>query len=444
MGRTIALAVALVACGRLGFDPIEGSAVDGSVVLSSASGTTLEAGSATDVTATIEPPGAATPGAVIDVTTSAGRLLGPDGSGETVSLAIASDGSLPTIRLETFLDMSDGATLALTTSAASTSGDTEFTIAAPTTTAVDVDGVDYDVASGFDIASPGLSPPDRAILQGNSGRLAFPSSASAFADGLYIGIRGTPPQIYRLDGASLSLFSTSPGDPDENVAQMLFADPASAIGDVLLVCSASPGGGDGMFTVDSGGTWASWRDFNNCNGLALDPGLSAGDPGFADPVYLNINSMQVARVTPDGLALTSLVDTLLFGASGIKLYVHDGSESFAGGLYMVYPGTNPPDADGFIWHVPDTTASWPAMPDVVIEPVGGPNAAAFGASGGPRYGDLLFSAVAINGEIRALRPDGTSFTLVGGLLGQTDMVLRGDELWIYEPDRGQILTVTPR
>lgn len=434
----------LASCGRIGFDPAPPPDATPSgqttLVLEAASGAGVPAGSSVEIALAVEPPVA--PGTEFLVRASAGTLAGRSGAGAELRLAVEDDGTLQPIRLFVDIDAVPGATISLSSDAPRTTGTLDYQIQEPRLRATGAEGDAYDLVEGFHVSHVSLDGGGADTLAGGKGRILFPPGDSAFAPGPYLAMEGLPPAIYRHDPAraALELFSESPGDPDEGVAQIAFADPAGPHGDRLFVCSASAGDGDGVFTVDPAGVWTQWRDFNNCNGIAIDDELVLGDPGFAAPVYLDVNSESLERVHPNGMDAELLASDLPWGYSGIKLYINH-QPPFPTGLYLVYPGYEPPDADGLVWYLPDATVADPA-PKVLLDPLPGPESAVFGS--GTRFGGLLYLVMGVAGEIHAVRPDSTSFVFMAGLQSPVDITLEpgGEAMWILEPAAAHILRVT--
>lgn len=439
----VCVSVYTLGCGRLDYDPLntppDPPPDEAVVVLEALDGTVIPAGSSVTIAVSLTPDEAAVAGTSVRLTTDGGELVGPDGRGTEVDLVVDSDGQLADIRLHARLDARPDVVLSVTANALETAGDQVYTVADPDMYDVVVDSRPVTATAGFTVEHVVTDGAERAALMGRSGRLLIPPAQSSFGSDPYLVVSGTPPEVYRITDDSLERFSISPGNPDEGVAQAVFADPAGPHGDLMFVCSASSGGGDGVFTVDSLGNWSTWRSFNNCNGLAIDESQIAGDPGYPAPVYLDVNSETLERAEPGGGAVEQLTDSLVWGFSGIKLYINQ-SGPFPTGLYLVYPGYQAPDVDGFVHYVTSTDGGWQA-PAVFAEPLRGPNAAVF--TSGTRFGDLLLLAMGMDGELRAFRPDGTSFLFLMGLTGNFDVVLdpRDQSLWLYEPDSALVLRV---
>lgn len=301
---------------------------------------------------------------------------------------------------------------------------------------------------GFDPLASDPAPPEEAgfavsivaqsdLLIDRDLRIAIPPATSAFPAGVYVaaGGLGAPPIVVRARHGVFETFAISDGiaGPDEGVAQIAFA-PAP-YGDRLFLCAASVDGGDGMFTLDSAGAFASWSAFNNCNGLAFDDARVLDDPGFS-PLYVNVNAESIDRFSPASDRST-LVDDLAFGSTGWKLYLHAGS-AFERGLYLVFPVDAADDpARGAIWFAP------PGMP-LAAAPfleLAGPYAIAFG--NGP-FGDTLYVSSSLAGTIEGIRPDGSRFTVLEDLAGEVDLAFAGDTLYAAEQGTGRLLAITAR
>ncbi|MBW2461698.1 MAG: hypothetical protein JRH11_08625 [Deltaproteobacteria bacterium] len=302
-----------------------------------------------------------------------------------------------------------------------------------------VEGVVYTVADGYVLDAPlALDDATKASLLGPSRQIAFPMPGSSFPVGPYVGVSGDPdmgiePIVVRFEGGAATTFATSDGSsgPDQSFSQMQFSDSATPWGDFLYVCSASSGGGDGLFTVDSTGTFAIFDSFNNCNGLVFDYDQTLGDPGFVSPAYVNVNSTEYSRYASDATNV-SLTTGLPFEGSGFKAHVARGG-AFVGAMYIVSPGDAAP-SDGSIVRV-DTVEPWAQTP--WASGLADPGTAAFG-DGGP-LGDFFFVPLRTSGEVYAYELDGTFTVVVSDLLEPRAVVRDGDALWILEAGRGQVL-----
>jgi hypothetical protein len=398
-----------------------GSADVSGLVLSAPGGTELPAGATIEITATITPPQAATAGLTYAITTDVGLLRGPSGDAARIDVTTP-----------------PATAVTLGSDAPETSGDDVFTVVDPRLRAVQDDGDTYGVAEGFALESLLASPTDRSELVDRRSLIALPPPTSAFPRTLHIASAGTPPELYRLEDDALVYVSAPEVQPDEGVSQIAFSDPAGPHGDHLFVCSASAGSGDGVFVVDFAGGWSDWFVFNNCNGLAIDTGEIIEPTPFADPVYLDVSSSILQRVDPS-MDTENLITDLPVGASGFKLFINDRGP-FEVGLYLVFPGVDPPGTDGAILRAAVAAAGWST--EAVLSGLRGPRTATFTA--GSDFGGLMYVYLELDGELRGYRPDLSSFTLVDGLRGFADLVLDPDAnaLWIVESGRGKILRLT--
>jgi hypothetical protein len=439
----------LASCGRVGFDspaPPAGDSPDAPLppleakLIVTAEATDIPAGTSVFLELLLEPP--PVPGTAFELKTTGGVLVDADVklAGTSLVLTVAPDGTVAPVRLHVPIDAAPGEIINLFSDVPVVSGDVEYFIQDPRLHAVMADAHPYELAKGFVIEHVPLD-----VIAGRRGRLAFPRPGSAFGAGPYLALAGTPPgilpEILRLDGESLFSFAVSPGVPDEGIAQIAFPDPAGPHGDVLFVCSTSVDGNDGIFTVSLDAEWKPWRELKHCNGLAIDHDLVSGDPGVPEPVYLNVDSKIVERVHPDALTVDTLTTDLPFGSSGFTLYLN-GQPPFASGLYLVFAGATAPGEDGLLMYL-DGAVGDPSAFKPLLDTLPGPEAAFFGA--GTQLGGLLYLFMGVTGEIHALRPDGSSFVFMSGILGPVDLAIHPEDrsLWILESGQSHLLRVKP-
>lgn len=371
------------------------------------------------------------------ITTDVGVLRGPSGDAATIDVTTDDQGEA-TFGLRVAVDTPLDTAVTLTSDAPETTGDDVFTVVDPRLLPVNDDGDMYGVADGFALESLLASPTDRRELADRRSLIALPPPTSAFPQTLHIVSGGSPPDLHRLEGDALVWVSSPDVQPDEGVAQIAFSDPAGPHGDHLFVCSASTGDGDGVFLIDFAGGWSDWFVFNNCNGIAIDTGEALEPTPSPDPVYLNVSSDAVQRVDPD-LVTEDLITGLPFGASGFRVFIND-RDPFDVGLYLVFPGVDPPGTDGAILRAHSGGGGWAT--EAVLSGVRGPRTAIFSA--GSDFGDLMYVTLELDGELRGYRPDLSSFALMDRLQGFVDVHLDADEhaLWIVESGRGKILRLT--
>jgi hypothetical protein len=440
----------LASCGRLGFDPAPPPAdeppdappppVEAKLSVT-AEATDLPAGTSVFLELALEPP--PVPGTAFELKTSGGILLDADAkvAGDSLVIPVTPEGTVAPVRLHVPIDATPGEVIHLSSDVPTISGDVEYLIKDPRLHTLMVDEHQYELAKGFVIEHVPLDPAAAEIIGARSGRLAFPPPGSAFGAEPYLALAGTPPEILRLDGESLISFAVSPGVPDEGIAQIAFADPAGPHGDVLFVCSASIDSGDGIFTVKPDAEWKPWREFNNCNGLAIDHDLVSGDPGVPAPIYVNVDSTIVERVHADAVTVETLTTELPFGSAGFALFLNR-EPPFATGLYLVFAGTTAPGEDGRLMYLDGAVAETPEF-KLLTDGLPGPEAAFFGA--GTQFGGLFYLFMGLTGEIHVLRPDGTNFVFMSGILGPADLAIdpRDRSLWILESGQSHLLRVRP-
>jgi hypothetical protein len=305
---------------------------------------------------------------------------------------------------------------------------------------LDVEGVSYSVDAAYDLDAPlALVPEWRTMLTDNLQTIAFPRVGSAFPPGAYVttgqGAGGTVmPSLLRFsDGVGITVAGDAAG-PDQHVNQMVFSEPTSGFGDFLYLCSSSEGGGDGIFTVAPSGGYAAWSAFNNCNGMTFDfDGIYGGS--FASPMYVDIASATIERRDSSG-GTEVLWSGLPRTFAGYLLLV--GTAAFDSRFFLVAEG-DPATTEGYILSVagPDPWTdeqSWDTD-------LANPHDAAFGTSDG--LGDFLFVSLR-TGQVRAYRPDGSSFDVVDGLSAPTGLGVEPatGALFILDAGRGQILRLS--
>jgi len=443
-------------CGRIGFDaqdasrdtPTGDTVIADSfpadaptaerVVLTALDGTTVPAGALTRIQASLEPAAGQVPGVRFVLEADGAFLDAGGGPAQAVSVTVAADGTIPIVGLRFALASAAPATATITgmPPLMEVTGDTTYTVEA----AVLEDEGGLRVARGFGVDTlPNAGSED---LTDRATVMAFPPFGS-WPDGPYIGLSGDTPTVARYDGTGFETFAVSDGvnGPDRNVSRLVFGPGDGSYGEFLFVCSASSGGGDGVFSVSAAGDFAPWYVFNNCNGITFDEALVAGDPGFSPVMYLNRNSDNMVRV--DSMASpTTLTTTLPWGGSGHRLYAAN-HDLFPKGLWLLFLGTDPDYDDGFLWNA--TRADpFPAAPDVLLPVLDTPRALIF--TNELAWGNSVLILLQATGELRAYRPDWSSFPVVTGLTGASDAVMGPDGLSVYVVERttGRVLVVTPR
>ena len=403
--------------------------IDGSSMVEAmrivAATTSVPAGDLVRLQVTFDPPESQVPGEQVRLRTDAGMLEIGGMRAADVPVEADVDGAIPEVFLDVPLGLVEGASISLTASVPAT-GDTAFAVLAPTLRTQMVDGDAYDVAGQLVIENPLLNDPsatltDRAGVDG----MIVPLPGSGFGGDVYVATND-PPEIHRVVDGQLTLFTTSPGDPDENVSPIAFSMPTGPYGDFLYACSASVGGGDGLYRVTPDGTWETWVDDNNCNGLAFDRSNAFGDPGWTDVLYTNWNAQEMRRVSP-ATVQDVLVNDLPFRGSGYKLFAPD-SPAFVGSLFMVSPADDMAASDGV---VQVTSQLDPWVSPTSVGGFGDPATLAF-PTGAP-FGDIALLLLRDGGDLFGLRPDYTSFTIVSGLDQPVSMALASDgSLWIAQ------------
>lgn len=420
-------------CGADGFCAVDPQL--GNVVLTASEGTVLAAGDSVEIALSIAPASLAVPDTVIRLTTDGGELLGPGVVGRDVELTVAADGSLPPVELRAPIDESPGRAYRLTATPLVTGGDDTFSIADPALADVMLEGDQFRLARGF-TAEVAVSD---ARLQ-NPNRITSAPAASAFPAGVYIAITQLFPIVVRFDGTALETFAASDGvtGPDFGVTQIQFSAPTGPYGDRLYICSASIDAGDGVFTVDTQGDFAVFADFNNCNGMLIDDDVVLDNPGFV-PMYLFVNATVIDRANP-AMLLARLASGLPSGEGGARLFLNT-APPFDPGLYLLYFGSGDTPSDGFVLRAPDPDP-FPQMLDPVLSDLADPVAARFAT--GTEFGALLYVLLQEPDEIRAFRPNGTSFVFLDGLRGGSDLHFEApDTLWVTEIESGRLLRIKP-
>jgi hypothetical protein len=438
-------------CGRIGFEPRDASADDTTVIdsfpadapiiqrvtLAALGGTTVPAGALVRIDSTIEPPEARIVGRAVTLEVTGALLESAEGVSTTLDLVVEADGSLPEIGLRFPLDATPPtmATISGASPDPEIAGDTTYSVSAPT---LETDG-GLRVAGGFGLSElPNDGPED---LAGRAWVMAFPPF-DGWQPGPYVGLSGDVPTVARYDGTGFQTFAVSDGvnGPDRNVSRLEFGPGDGSYGEFLFVCSASTGDGDGVFSVSAAGEFAIWYDFNNCNGITFDETGVAGDPGFLPVMYLNRNSDNMVRVDPAATP-TTLTTGLPWGGSGHRLYAAD-HDAFPRGLWVLFLGMDPDYSDGFLWNA--TVADpWPATLDVLLPVLDSPRAVVFTDT--PAWGDLVLILLRTAGELRAYRPDWTSFAVLDGLGDGSDAVMGPDDhVYVLERTTGRVLVVGPR
>ncbi|NIS29289.1 MAG: hypothetical protein GWO04_04660 [Actinobacteria bacterium] len=361
-------------------------------------------------------------------------------STETLEVAVTADGTIPRFMLRFDLDATPPAmaTISAATGDLEVIGDTTYSVTAPALESID-DLAGVRAPAGFGVrVMPNEGPED---LTDRATALAFPPF-DGWPTGPYVGLSGDTPTVARFDGTGFETFAVSDGinGPDRNVSRLQFGPPDGSYGPFLFVCSASFGDGDGVFSVSSAGDFAIWYDFNNCNGITFDRTGVAGDPGFLPAMYLNRNSDNMVRV--DRMATpTTLTTGLSWGGSGHRLYAAE-HPAFPTGLWLLFLGTDPSYDDGYLWNA--TVADpWPTAPEVLLPVLNGPRAVVL--SDAVPWGDLVLILLGGTGELRAYRPDWTSFVVMDGITGGSDAVMGPDErVYIVERSLGRVLVLRPR
>ena len=430
----VGVAVVGIHCGRVDFD-LQGEVIpEIERITLRAEKRIVSVGSQVEIGVTIEPPQAAVPGR--SMTFAIDRFLLGSGSQEDqqVTVEVLSDATVPDLRLRVPLDGVEGQTANISaTEDWKLGGDTKFVASVPRSQNVSIDGVSYAVVEGLELDAPlGLSDAERQPLVGQLAEIFFPRPDSAFAPGIYLGLQTTPEVFRWREGEGLRSFALSDGvnGPDEHITIGAFADPRGPYGDFLYICSASKGGGDGIFTLDSSGAFRRWIGFNNCNGLVFDENLLLDAPGFV-PMYVNRNSTDTLRIDPH--RNTKVIGTGLGVASCGHFLSMAGKGAFAGKLWLSGCG----ESDGAVLFGEDVEAIDEAT--VFIDDIPEIIQVSFGAE--TMYGDLMYVISASLGSVLAVRPDGAHFPILSGL--DSPRAIRftpdGKEIWIVDPGRGQVL-----
>ena len=413
-------------------------ATPGTTISFSAASTDLPAGATIEVTATVTPPGIVSPGQIYSIATDVGVIRWDGSDAWTLDLAFDENGEV-TFGLRVPVDTALDSQVTLDAGSLAVEGDSVFTVVNPTLDAVDVGGDQYEVARGFELVSILQDAAGQMELLGRASQLALPQPGSGFPPVPHIVSPGTPPDFYRLEGDALEFISAAPGLPDEGITQIGFADPEGPHGDLLFVCSASGGGGDGVFTIDPAGEWSNWVVFNNCNGMTLDVDEALDTTSFDDPVYLNISSEAVERYDP-AMATEPLLAGLPIGSSGYRLFVND-QPPFETGLYMLFVGVSGPATDGALLRTGPAQAGGWMDPTTELAGLGGPRDLLVAT--GTDFGSLMYIFLQTDGELRAFRADGSSFVVARGFEGEVSFELDAlsNMLWLIEGGRGKIFTL---
>lgn len=352
-------------------------------------------------------------------------------------------GTIVSIKLP--FDAAPGSTIDLVSSAALV-GDTSFTVVEPVPGDVMIDGASYQVTDGFLLEAPlALDAASRVAMTDRLAQLVFPPPGSAFADEPYLALAGDtdmgmPVEVVRVVGGGLSTFASSDGmsGPDANFSQVAFSEPGSPWGDFLYICSASFGGGDGVFRLDSTGTFASFWSFNNCNGLAFDYGQVFGDPGFPSPMLVNENSEDFVRVDPSSGQEVLVGAPFSFNGSGFQIHIPQDAP-WAGRAYFITPRDG--DDEGRVWRI-DAIDPW-GTPELWLDGLPRPAGSAVAFTAGGRLGERLYVAMRQTGTVRAYRADGTFTDVLSGLVSPSGVTHRDDSLWIVDRGTGQVLRLSP-
>lgn len=311
-------------------------------------------------------------------------------------------------------------------------------------TVVVIDGDSYDVAPGYVLDSPFvLTVMERDAIVGRVAAMALPNAASTFPDGLYIGVdgdsrNGPAPFVARLDDAGFQLLTSTNGNtgPDENMSAFAFSPPGGPYGDFLYVCSASPGGGDGIYRVNSAGTFERFRVFNNCNGMAFDPASVLGDFGIDGPLYANVGGLNFDRYSPDSSVATLFAGLDIVGPYGYAVHIPQGG-AFAGSLFLSNARLATDLEDAILVRVDSVEPFLNELPWLSDLPDPGSNGVVF-ASGGALGDGFFLNAIGL-GELRRYDAAGDFVTLVTGLSQPSALATDGDVLYIADNDRGRVL-----
>ena len=305
-----------------------------------------------------------------------------------------------------------------------------------------IDDVPYAVAGGYTLTAPlALSESDKNLLIERSvDSIALPPEGSAFGASAYLGIRA-PVEILggTIGGGALVSTSNGGGGPDENLGTMIFAPSGSNFGDFLFICSASGGGGDGIFTLAPNGTLSVWAEFNNCNGMDFDASNSLGNPGFSPAMFINQNSRAIVRYDSDADD-QGLGSPLPFFGAGYRLSVPPDSSFAGGGLFAITEGDLEIERDGNIQRIPSVDP----MEEAILwqSNLGDPTGAVFARN--PEGQMLLYVLMKTDAELVAFASDGSRSSIVEGLSGEGHLAVSDDrnEIWIVEASRGQVLRLT--
>ena len=360
-------------------------------------------------------------------------------TGPTIVLARAALSE--TVWLRVPLSTRPGTELMLTASPPLANAE-RIVITAPELVTTSIGTATASIARGLSVESPVVIPESqRATFLSNFRSVGFSTGDKIFPLGPFFGVvrPGQRPAIYRRDDEFLTLFASSDGPtgPDESLGQLLVPPPGSPYPSQLYVCSASPGGGDGIFGVSPLGVFSLYADFNNCNGIAFDRNRVVQDPGYATPLYV-ARDTEVVRFNVSR-AVDARYEGLPPMRAGYRLLIPQ-SGWMAGALVLL--GANQNDLSNasvlLLRPIDDRSA------DVQTFAPSVPGLLSGAALNDTTWGDVLLLAHGSTGELRIYTEDGTSIRIASGLaFPWIARNPRTGEIWIAEQDRPSVLRLVP-
>jgi hypothetical protein len=220
----------------------------------------------------------------------------------------------------------------------------------------------------------------------------------------------------------------------------VFAPSGAGYGDHLFLCADSPDAGDGVYTVDPGGRFERFLNFNNCQGIAFDAEDRLGDFGAAGSIYAVRQVDDMLRIAPDR-TFTVVGTRLPVLTSGNRVTIPQLG-SWAGSMVLSSRGATSTANDGALHRVDDVDPWAGAV--LVRNALPDPEGAVAGADA--MMPDFLFVPMSTSGELDAFSADGSYFTVVRGLDAPAAIALdtAGSSMWIVERGRGQVLRIRVR
>jgi len=405
-----ALAVT-VGCGRIGYDnapPIE------RVEIRSLDGTEMLQGESVRIEVMIFPREAAAFGRTITLSAAPGRLNGK----RSIEVHGHEDGTPEELTLTAGMDVRDGRILVMQSDVPVMEGDLRYLVEAAPTVTVNIGPETYTVTDGLTLEAPLPASPE---LMGRTAALLMSSDESTFGPGPLV-VAGDPFEVFDgSTGAIVPISTTGTLPTTGRIAQVALTPADSEYGEQIFVCVAGATGG--LYSVASGGAVAL-RDAGGCNGVIL----------YYDHIYFHTADQEMVKLHGDGATEVVMDDEtgLPAPADGFFLGLCP-TELFDVKMVLFSAGGAGVGNDGFAmafepWNTPRTWAA------ALAEPV----AATY--DGDLPFGTVMLVALYGSGELVALRDDGTTELVVGGLAQPTSVAAGPDgTVWLLDQGTDRLL-----